>query len=679
MENKTMKTFTIDDVTYEIVDEKARDDIKKLKRIDDTLTQYGQSADAGATGDAISQLSNDIANEANVRTNAIADIKAKIVQQTPLFANSIEECTDTNNVYILPDGYIYGYMRKPIYLYTNQIPISVDIDGSQFVGKNGEFGYDRDTLVTVSTGEAKPYSGTMSTGFIPVKNGDVLYFKDYLLKPGVADAKCQFVLYKSDFSHLVGSVPDAMDAYGYLFKYTSYDSGYLKTLTINDKYNNGIAYLRFSAPDISKAVITINEEIVDTDEPIYDYMWENTGHKFIPADCEERIIPLEESVESHESRIRTLEMYGSNSTSAEDIPAYIKTEADDVMNRLIKKQGNRSFTMVAMSDFHYGGTGNNKDNLIRACKAVSYMANRMHIDAIATLGDNLPYGEAYDDSLRATADRWYKEINEILATTQKTGIVDLRTCGNHDRFGTPEIFMPDNAIYSFIGGYNRQCDYVNAPIGYAYKDFDSYNLRIIVLNTAESEGKGRFEVHAGYHMSTKQYKWLIDTLDLSSKPNASDWQIVLLSHHRADDYQVFISNTERYFLPSILHAYNTGGSFSGVNPEDGATISCNFAGKNSAKLIGQIHGHHHSYIYGNLSLGRTYNELTGETNVMAVSTPTSSLGSGSSHNDDNDGNNYPNVKDTAEETAFCVYSIDLDNHKIHAIHYGAGIDREISY
>ena len=233
-------------------------------------------------------------------------------------------------------------------------------------------------------------------------------------------------------------------------------------------------------------------------------------------------------------------------------------------------------------------------------------------------------------------------------TTQRPGIVDFRTPGNHDRWGTTEQYMPDNTIYSFISGYNRQCDYVDVPGGWAYRDFPGHNLRVIVLNTSETEGKGRFSIHSGYHMSTKQYNWLINTLDVSNKPNASDWQIVVLSHHRADDYQVFATNTESYFLPNILHAYNAGGSFSGVNPEDGATISCNFAGKNSAKLIGQIHGHHHSYIYGNLCRGRTNNQLTGETNVMAVSTPTLGFGTGSSHNDDNDGNNYPNVKDTAE-------------------------------
>lgn len=42
----------------------------------------------------------------------ISSIKAQIVQQTPLFANKVEDCTDKTKVYVLPDGYTYGYMKK---------------------------------------------------------------------------------------------------------------------------------------------------------------------------------------------------------------------------------------------------------------------------------------------------------------------------------------------------------------------------------------------------------------------------------------------------------------------------------------------------------------------------------------------------------------------------------------
>ena len=40
---------------------------------------------------------------------------------------------------------------------------------------------------------------------------------------------------------------------------------------------------------------------------------------------------------------------------------------------------------------------------------------------------------------------------------------------------------------------------------------------------------------------------------------------------------------------------------------------------------------------------------------------------------------YPKTQGTAEDTAFCIYCIDLDAHTVQAICYGAGYDREISY
>ena len=54
----------------------------------------------------------DIAAESTARENAIDELKAQGVQQTPLFANDTSECTDTSKVYVLPDGYIYGYIKK---------------------------------------------------------------------------------------------------------------------------------------------------------------------------------------------------------------------------------------------------------------------------------------------------------------------------------------------------------------------------------------------------------------------------------------------------------------------------------------------------------------------------------------------------------------------------------------
>ena len=632
----------------------------------------------------------------------IAEELAKRGQLRPEFANSIEECTDPTKLYVLPDGFIYAYMSKQGATFTNQLENAIDTDGTPF---NNGMGYKNGIGINNSFVEANDVNNVAS-GYIPFTTSSRLLRVagsslsiDEVAAGSNSNAAYEYVIYYDESFNVIaqqrgrscyyvneyGSVYEEIDAKGVTTMCYTFDWEDLPNKS--DWWTSEIiakaAYVRFFwyKPDLSSLIVTIDEEIAWGVES----KWQSTGHQFVPADNEDRIIALEDAKENHESRLKDLEMHGGGSVSGEDIPSYIKSEADDVISRLLEKQGDRCFTMIGLSDFHYSGTGNNKDNLIRASKAISYIQSRIHVDAVATLGDNVPFGVGGDENME-TAHRWFKEINEILQMTEGEGVAMFRTHGNHDRLGgndadgNPTSFMPDDAIYRYVGGYNRDCVMGDVPGGWGYQDFESYKLRIILLNTAECEGVGRFSEFAGYRMSTKQYNWLIDTLDMSGKEDATEWQILILSHHRPDDWQEHITETEwgenGYILPNILHAYSTGGSFTGTRP-DGDIISCDFHGKNQAVLIGSIHGHHHAYLYGNLYRGKQENSDL--TNVMAVSTPTSGFGAGEGHNDDNDGNWYDSVKDTAEETAFCVYSIDLDNHVIHAIHYGNGIDREISY
>jgi hypothetical protein len=58
--------------------------------------------------------------------------------------------------------------------YINQIPLSVDKDGSDYVGNNGENGYNLDTRLSSSTGEEKTEQGMCCTGFIPCVSGQTI-------------------------------------------------------------------------------------------------------------------------------------------------------------------------------------------------------------------------------------------------------------------------------------------------------------------------------------------------------------------------------------------------------------------------------------------------------------------------------------------------------------------------
>ena len=654
---------------------------------------------------------NDLKEEINSDSIAYISIElAKRSQLKPEFANSIEECTDTTKLYVLPDGYIYAGMPEEVPLFTNHIVNGVDADGNPFAVENNGFESSR---VDGTSGSGADFH----TGFIPynlqnlIKISGLLSTTTEITTERTQIGKLNF--YDENKTEIVGTFlnayiqegamtyePQGYNGYGVatfdLAEYTRLHGWYGGEIASKAKYirvewREGWYEGADRYPSSENAMVLLDEEI----EFGMVGKWTNTGHAFVPADYEDRIVELEERTENHENRIKTLETYGADTTSSADIPAYIKAEANDVMSRLMEKQGNRVFNMIAMSDFHYsnyaakygGEVDQNRATLLSVAKATSYMLDRIHIDAVATLGDNTPFGAVTQNDI-TWANKWFKEINEVLAMTQRPGVVDFRTVGNHDRMGgndadgNPTPFLPDGAVYQYIQGYNRQCDYLSAPVGYGYKDFEGYKLRVIVLNTAECEGKGRFsEPHYGYFIGNAQYNWLVKALDISSKEDASDWQILILSHHRADDAQVGTDETtpwynNGYILPNILYAYKTGGSYSANIADEGISVSCNFAGKNQARLIGQIHGHHHSYTYRNLYLGSD-TDASIQSDIVAVSTPTTSHTIDG--NKDNNGNTYSNVKGTAEETAFCVYAIDLDEHKIHAIHYGVGLDREINY
>lgn len=78
MANKQMKTLTVNkNITYDIVDAQARNDIETIKinvTVDETLTQAGKSADAKATGDAIQQLSSFVDQDVKINASPTFDV-----------------------------------------------------------------------------------------------------------------------------------------------------------------------------------------------------------------------------------------------------------------------------------------------------------------------------------------------------------------------------------------------------------------------------------------------------------------------------------------------------------------------------------------------------------------------------------------------------------------------------
>ena len=242
-----------------------------------------------------------------ISESELATELAKRGQLMPEYADSIEKCTDTTKLYVLPDGMIYAYAQTTISdpggepMFTNALTKAVNSDGTPYVGTNGEVGYKTGYRLG-SGGSESSSSAHCCTGFIPVKYTDKVRVKNIV---GTGDAKNGYLhFYKSDFTK-----------YG-----TTYESAFLTTLNdegvyefvcneLNTNINSSIAYFRLSFGTIDDTtIVTVNEEIKYSEGSTETgYKWQSTGHAFVPADYEDRIIAVEKTTANHTARIVALE------------------------------------------------------------------------------------------------------------------------------------------------------------------------------------------------------------------------------------------------------------------------------------------------------------------------------------------------------------------------------------
>lgn len=230
----------------------------------------------------------------------IATELAKRGQLKPEFANSVEECTDTSKLYVLPNGYIYAYMMTevPEGGYTNLI----NIEDSNF-----KEGYRFNASNTEATTTVQ---GAFVSNHISANVHEILRIKGVKDGEGTSGTRPRFRIMAYDESgNLVVGLYMANEESANHFvldRATISDDGvYTYELGLGKNAdtswdNMGIASIRISgiATDgIENIIVTVNEEMVEP-VPVMRYDWVNTGKAFIPADYEEDIARLEAIAES---------------------------------------------------------------------------------------------------------------------------------------------------------------------------------------------------------------------------------------------------------------------------------------------------------------------------------------------------------------------------------------------
>lgn len=141
--------------------------------------------------------------------------------------------------------------------YTNLLPLSVNADGSDYKGTNGEDGYKAGYKMSGSTGNESQTTGAYCSGFMPVTLNDEVRIKNVVMSDTASVNN--LVFYDANktrltgLAGLAGSFTALVEVEGdvHSFKPATWPS------------TNSVAFFRFSCGGISDdTIVTVNEEIV---------------------------------------------------------------------------------------------------------------------------------------------------------------------------------------------------------------------------------------------------------------------------------------------------------------------------------------------------------------------------------------------------------------------------------
>jgi hypothetical protein len=256
----------------------------------------------------------------------IASELAKRGQLKPEYAQSIEECTDTTKLYVLPDGMIYAYM------YTE-----VEVGGYTNVVGTSKTGFKTGYRIKASGGEPVTASGAdATTAFVSnifsCKEGDVLRIRGVgksntnsavapvfmvvpvtsdgavvsnhgfcLVEPLYNSTQILFTTWKQAWNAI-----ETADDGTITWTYAINNAGEQKAGMSLTEPTTAVRLAGTALNGFENVIVTVNEEIIEP-TTTKEYAWASTGHAFVPADYEGRIVAIEDDVSDLKGKVPELE------------------------------------------------------------------------------------------------------------------------------------------------------------------------------------------------------------------------------------------------------------------------------------------------------------------------------------------------------------------------------------
>lgn len=538
------------------------------------------------------------------------------VAQTPLFANSVEECTDTSKVYVLPDGYIYAYRKSSGPAYTNRLSSATDAEGNVYNGT----GFKSGTRLSSDGVTEKTAAGFYLTGFIKVPLNGVVRFKNMSISGTSYGAQ----IHVFDSSKAALGVVSAQYLADRSCSPIFDDAGNLTEFTaastlVTTGFSGG--YIRFGATQIDDtSIITVNERI----EEGTGYTWKNTGHAFVPADYEDRIVDLENKAVEQKATNQDVEgrLTKVEKLAVSELPDYVLAESKSVRDALYSKMVLGNVAVIGFStDQHISKwegmqTNTNTIGTLYGLQALRELTKKIPFNVVVFGGDYNTGGSV--ESIQ-------QEVVTVFEQLAGANCPVIGITGNHDAWQNADcsnamLFKSHTAASvinhpQFISLNNESCN--------GYIDDKTVNIRFIFCD-AEPHGGS-----SGSYYNLNDAKAALQTM-LEGIPQG--YKAVIFSHKP---------------IHNGLGWKDGLGWQSLISPMAGRIICC-------------INGH-------------------GHVDADSVADGILYIQTRSASPTDYNGNADLSAVGTADETVFDVFVIDQDTNTIYAIRYGAGENREFAY
>lgn len=651
------------------------------KATDSAVAAQAAHEAAVAIKEEFEQKSNGLASEEYVDSE-ITSLRADGVKQVPLFANSIEECTDTSKVYVLPDGNIYGYIKTIVEggpAYTNRAEPLPDntTDTTKWVN-----GY------RLSSSGISAQSGTSLSNDASVKTGDVLRIKGVTLREsndriGVSYVRLSDSFETTSYAYFTN---DLVIGASTLCSYVGLEDG-VYTFTFPEQIGYEIKSFRFAMPtpeDASAVIITVNEEIKEN-EPFVGYAWGNTGLPFVPADYEDRILALEDASEEQAEDINDLQermtaVETGNVTSK--IPDYWIEYLESKIATIKALQdagGKDCYSFITLADMHY------PSNLGKLSPTLA----KKIIDAILAKYA-IDLGDAHTRGCHTSREKLEAEVVKIAEMLAPLFGYLLRTEGNHDfSFGTfdrdgdgtlsnagkepadRETYVHNLTPAEIYERMYRQNGFVGGTVhtdssGTAcYVDDTASKTRYIILNTQkndyelQADGTQKYPKMWLFHFTQTQFDFLIN--EALMKGLTDEWTVQVFGH-----CPLFQEIGDREVMQGVLKAYKDKTTYTGSYASSSGNgyyevhVSVDFTDA-KGEFVGYIHGHNH-------------------TDNVHTSYGFNIIGTRCDAKEENDATlKAERVIGTITEQSFDVFTVNKAERKIYVTKIGAGSDRVIEY